>query len=79
MSQTENMKELSRQVVDRLLAGEKEVKLPGLGSFKMSYKEARTARNPATGESVQVPAKTTVKFTVGDKLKDLVKDVELVD
>lgn len=34
----------------------------GFGSFNVVDKPARTARNPRTGEAVQVPAKTTVTF-----------------
>lgn len=38
------------------------VYLPGLGTFKMKKRAARTARNPMTGDEVQVPAKTVLTF-----------------
>lgn len=77
MSSNEVMSEASRTILDRLLAGEEVVKVPSLGSFKLSTREAHTARNPRNGEQVEVAAKTVVKFVVSDKLKDLVKEVEI--
>jgi len=50
-----------------------EVPLAGLGKFRVSQRQARTGRNPATGETIQIPAKTVVKFTVAKALKDLIK------
>jgi DNA-binding protein HU-beta len=45
------------------------VKVAGLGTFETSERAARTARNPKTGEPVQVPAKTVVKFKLERGLK----------
>lgn len=39
--------------------------IQGFGSFKVVEKAARTARNPRTGEAIQVPAKTTIAFKPG--------------
>jgi DNA-binding protein HU-beta len=49
-----------------------EVPLKGLGKFKVQRRQARTGRNPLTGQEIQIPAKTVVKFTVAKSLKDLV-------
>lgn len=49
-------------VVLNSLAGKEEVKIAGLGAFIVKEKPARKARNPKTGETVDVPAKTVVKF-----------------
>jgi len=38
------------------------VSLLGFGVFEPVRKEARTGRNPSTGESVEIPAKTVAKF-----------------
>ncbi len=46
------------------------VALMSLGSFKVQDRQARTARNPATGETVQVPAKRVAKFAMSKSLKD---------
>ena len=46
--------------------------LPGFGKLVLSERKAREGRNPATGETIQIPAKTTLKFRVGKGLKDSV-------
>jgi len=48
-----------------------EVPLKGLGKFKVQHRKARTGRNPLTGDEIQIPAKTVVKFTLAKSLKDL--------
>ena len=48
------------------------VTLAGLGTFKVSNREAREARNPMTGETVQVPAKKVAKFSISKSLKEIV-------
>lgn len=54
---------------DALKEGKK-VSLTGLGSFSSKERKARLARNPKTGEKVNVPAKKIVKFKPG---KDLIE------
>jgi DNA-binding protein HU-beta len=44
--------------------------LPGFGKLVRSERKAREGRNPATGETIQIPAKTTLKFRVGKGMKD---------
>ena len=46
--------------------------LPGFGKLVLSERKAREGRNPATGETIQIPAKTTLKFRVGKSMKDSV-------
>src|SRR5260370_14847095 len=46
--------------------------LPGFGKLVRSDRKAREVRNPATGETIQIPAKTTLKFRVGKGMKDSV-------
>ena len=50
-----------------------EVSLAGLGIFSAKARAARTARNPKTGETVQVAATTVPKFRAAKALKDAVK------
>jgi DNA-binding protein HU-beta len=47
-----------------------EFTLPGFGKLVRSERKAREGRNPATGETIQIPAKTTLKFRVGKGMKD---------
>ena len=44
--------------------------MPGLGKMAKKHRAARQGRNPATGETIQIPAKTVVKFSVGKAVKD---------
>lgn len=50
-----------------------EVSIAGLGIFSVRQRAARTARNPRTGESIQVPAMRIPKFRPAKALKDAVK------
>ena len=46
--------------------------LPGFGKLVLSERKAREGRNPQTGETIQIPAKTTLKFRVSKGMKDTV-------
>ena len=59
-------------LVETQLERDEDVPLKGLGKFKVQKRKARIGRNPATGEPIDIPAKTVVKFTVAKALKDLV-------
>lgn len=50
-----------------------EVSIAGLGIFSTKTRAARTARNPRTGETVNVPAMKVPKFRAAKALKDSVK------
>ena len=60
-------------VVEKQVKKGGEVPLKGLGKFKVVKRKARMGRNPATGETIKIAAKTVVRFTVAKALKDLVK------
>jgi DNA-binding protein HU-beta len=49
-----------------------EFTLPGFGKLKKTQRKARQGRNPATGAVINIPAKTTVKFSIGKSMKDSV-------
>ncbi|GAA3197162.1 HU family DNA-binding protein [Actinocorallia longicatena] len=51
--------------------GEK-VAITGFGSFEKADRPARTARNPATGKTIQVAATSVPKFKAGADFKNLV-------
>src|SRR3954469_21297850 len=46
--------------------------LPGFGQLVLSERKAREGRSPQTGETIQIPAKTTLKFRLGKGIKDSV-------
>lgn len=59
-------------IVDTMKAGQ-EVSISGFGIFEAKMRAARTARNPKTGEPVDVPARRVPKFRASKTLKDAVK------
>ena len=61
-------------VVTNTLKSDDQVTLVGFGTFLAKKREARTGRNPRTGESIQIPASKRPKFTVGKALKDAVNN-----
>ena len=70
----------AEQVVDTLfdtitasLKKGEEVSVAGFGIFTVKARAARTARNPRTGETVNVPAMKVPKFKAAKALKDSVK------
>jgi len=53
------------------------VRINDLGIFKYKERAARKARNPATGKSVDVPAKASVSFKLSKSYKELMNEVEI--
>ena len=49
------------------------VTLTGFGTFKASKRQARTGRNPQTGATIQIPARTVPVFRAGKGFKAMVK------
>ena len=49
-----------------------EFTLPGFGKLVKATRKAREGRNPTTGATIKIPAKTTVKFRLGKAMKDAV-------
>ncbi|WP_448872540.1 HU family DNA-binding protein [Desulfobulbus propionicus] len=58
-------------VSDALAKGDK-VTLVGFGTFSTIKRTERKAKNPRTGEMIEIPAKTIAKFKPGSKLSDAV-------
>ena len=46
--------------------------LPGFGKLVLRNRKARMGRNPATGETIKIPAKRVVKFRVAKACKDAI-------
>jgi DNA-binding protein HU-beta len=46
--------------------------IPGIGKLVLVDRKARIGRNPATGEQIQIPAKTVLKFRVAKAAKEAV-------
>jgi nucleoid DNA-binding protein len=58
--------------ITRALVAEGRIELRNFGVFEVKRRVPRRARNPRTGEPVQVPAKMVVTFKPGKALEDLV-------
>lgn len=59
-------------VTESLVDGDS-VQLIGFGTFKLNHRNARTGRNPQTGEEIQIAAANVPAFVAGKALKDAVK------
>ena len=46
--------------------------IPGLGKLVLVNRKARMGRNPATGETISIPAKKVLKFRIAKAAKDAV-------
>ena len=59
-------------VADSLKRGE-DVQLMGFGTFTVVERAERQGRNPATGETITIPAARQAKFKAGKPLRDALK------
>lgn len=56
--------------IERALLSGQPVTLHGFGTFELKKRDARTGRNPRTGEPVEIAASTSVAFKPAKALKD---------
>lgn len=61
-------------IITEALGNKDSVRLLGFGSFVVQLRQATTARNPKTGQSVDVPETWVPRFKAGTVLKDAVKN-----
>ena len=64
----EGIIEAALRVIGGALVAHQNVELRGFGVFKAKQVQARTGRNPRTGEAVEIPARWTAKFKPGKEL-----------
>src|ERR1700691_4378511 len=70
-SATEAVNAVLEAIQSAVAAGDK-VAITGFGVFEKSERPARTARNPATGATIEVPKSSVPKFRPGSDFKALV-------
>ena len=58
--------------IEKSLTKKLEVRLVGFGTLATAEREASKGRNPRTGEEIDIPASTSVRFKAGKTLKDAV-------
>ena len=63
-------------IVDTLLS-ERRIELRNFGVFEVKRRKARKARNPRTGESVQVESKNVVVFKAGKEMEERVRKLDM--
>ena len=59
------------QMAEALVRGER-IEIRDFGSFDLRHRSPRVARNPRTGEAVNLPSKVTIHFKPGKKMRDRV-------
>lgn len=72
-SDSKKMLDAFLETVTETLAQGDIVQLIGFGTFKSTERNARSGRNPRTGETVTIPAKRVPAFTAGNALKEAVQ------
>ena len=79
-NQTGLTRNVSREAVDAIisaitdsLAREEKVTLVGFGTFQVTERKTRKARNPQTGETIQIPTEKVPKFKPGKSLREAVR------
>jgi DNA-binding protein HU-beta len=59
--------------INEILAGGGQVRIAGLGTFKVAQRAARNGVNPKTGEKIKIPATVAPTFKFASTVKDTVK------
>ncbi len=79
-TETELSKADAQRALEAMIGGIKStlkiggtVSLLGFGSFTVTKREARTGRNPKTGDAMKIKAAKVAKFKAGKGLKDFIK------
>jgi integration host factor subunit beta len=70
--QTEVVIETIFESIKETLSKGGKVEIRGFGNFRLRNRNARRARNPKTGEAVDVPPKKVPYFKVGKELREMV-------
>ena len=58
------------ELMGESLAGGDKITVPNFGTFQISERPARSGRNPATGETINISASKSVRFKVSKNLKE---------
>lgn len=69
-NQTEIVVETVFESIKKALMSGEKIEIRGFGNFRLKNRNPRKARNPKTGESVDVPGKKVLYFKVGKALKE---------
>lgn len=67
------------QLLEKAIRAQEDVILSGFGTFKLKYKQARSAKNPSTGEAIEVPEKYVPVFSPAKAFINLCNDLDVPD
>jgi DNA-binding protein HU-beta len=65
-------------IIAALKAGDR-VNISGFGTFTVSTRQARTGRNPKTGEAIQIAASRSARFRPGKQLRESLNEAAAGD
>lgn len=75
--QTKDIVQRTLDEITRTLVAEGRIELRNFGVFEIKRHAPRKARNPRTGEKVDIPAKSVVTFKPGKEMEELVREMDL--
>jgi len=67
------LKVIVRSIHQALKGPDNQIRIPDLGTFKISQRKARTGVNPRTGQKINIPAAQVPGFTAAKALKEAAK------
>ncbi len=70
LKQTEIVVETVFESIKEALSNSEKIEIRGFGNFRLKERQPRNARNPKTGEKVEVPSKMAVRFKAGKALRE---------
>ncbi len=70
LKQTEIVVETVFESIKEALTRNEKIEIRGFGNFRLKERQPRNARNPKTGEKVEVPSKMAVRFKAGKALRE---------
>ncbi len=70
LKQTEIVVETVFESIKEALSNNEKIEIRGFGNFRLKERQPRNARNPKTGEKVEVPSKMAVRFKAGKALRE---------
>ena len=79
IKQTEIVVETVFDSIKGALSHNEKIEIRGFGNFKLKERQPRKARNPKTGESVEVPSKMAVRFKAGKALRQALNGGEDIE
>ena len=76
--QTKDIVDLTFEAIVNTLLEEGRIELRNFGVFEVKQRKARKARNPRTGEKVDVPPKNVVTFKPGKEMEEKVRKLKKI-